>query len=119
MVEVVCTDEFVEWFEALPDGEARTVMNVVDVLELAGVSLGEPHSSALKGTRYALRELRPKRGRSPVRVVYAFDPRRQAVLLLGGHKGRGGRFYERLIEKSEKLWEEHLAEQAAGMHDEE
>ena len=43
--------------------------------------------SALKGGGYAFRELRPKRGYSPLRVVYAFDPRRDAVLIIGGDKG--------------------------------
>lgn len=58
-------------------------------------------------------------GRSPLRVIYAFDPRRQAVLLIGGDKSGSKTFYERTIPKAEVIWEQYLAEQAAGLHDEE
>jgi hypothetical protein len=53
--------------------------------------------------------LRPKRGASPLRIIYAFDPRREALLLLGGDKGDDKRFYERAIARAEHLWEAHLA----------
>lgn len=75
-----------------------------------GWTLCFPHSSALKGTRYALRELRAQAGRHALRVVYGFDPVRRAVLLLGGDKAGDDRFYERMIPKAERLWERHIAE---------
>jgi hypothetical protein len=58
------------------------------------VSLGFPYSSAIEGSRHALRELRIQHGGRPYRVLYAFDPERQAVLLLGGDKTGHDRFYE-------------------------
>jgi hypothetical protein len=73
-----------------------------------GIALGEPYSSALKGTKHPLRKLRPKRGASPLRIIYAFDPEREALLLIGGEKGNDKRFYERAIPKAERLWEAHL-----------
>lgn len=45
----------------------------------------------------------------PIRVLYAFDPERKAVLIIGGDKGGDDRFYERLIPQAERLWEDHLA----------
>jgi hypothetical protein len=52
----------------------------VSKLEQAGVALGHPASSAIKGASFALRELRIKSSGHALRVFYAFDPRRDAVL---------------------------------------
>jgi len=49
-----------------------------------------------------------------LRVLYAFDPRRQAVLLIGGDKTGDGRFYERMVPKAEAIWEQYLREQGFG-----
>jgi hypothetical protein len=56
------------------------------------------------------RELRPRRGASPLRPVYAFDPRRQAVLLTGGDKGADKAMYDRIIPRAEAIWEQYLRE---------
>jgi hypothetical protein len=88
--------------------DQKAVLQVVKILEQVGIALGEPYSSALKGTNYPLRELRPKRGASPLRIIYAFDPEREALLLIGGDKGHDKRFYERAIPRAEQLWEAHL-----------
>jgi len=52
-------------------------------------------------------------------VFYAFDPRRDAVLILGGDKTGDGRFYERMTRECERIWNDYLAEQSAGLHDKE
>jgi hypothetical protein len=82
----------------------------VTLLQERGVSLGHPYSSALKGTK-ALRELRGTVGKSELRVVYAFDPSRDAVLIIGGDKGGDNRFYERIIKGAESIWRDYLVEQ--------
>jgi len=61
-------------------GSGQRRQRAMSLLEQVGVALGEPYSSALKGSSHALRELRPKRGASPLRVIYAFDPKREALL---------------------------------------
>ena len=109
-VDVFYTEEFEDWFTSLRETQQDEVIVVVRMLESAGVMLGFPASSALKGSRLPLRELRPKQGRSPLRVVYAFDPDRDAVLLVGGNKGTEKRFYERIISAAEKIWVKYLAE---------
>jgi hypothetical protein len=81
-------------------------------------SLGHPHSSAIKGSRHAIREPRIPSGGRALRVFYAFDPRRQAVLLLGGDKTGDDRFYETFLPRAESIGEEYLAEQEVGLHDE-
>jgi hypothetical protein len=81
---------------------------VVNLLMHRGVALGEPFSSAIRGSRAALRELRVQVKGRPIRVLYAFDPERQAVLLLGGDKTGRPRFYDDLVPRAERLWEEYL-----------
>ena len=117
MVDVVATDEFEAWYLSLAAGEQDSVDFVVGLLQDRGVTLGFPHSSAIKGASVALRELRVT-GRQPLRVFYAFDPRRAAVLLIGGDKTGDDRFYETMIRVAEKIWEQYLAEQARGEHEE-
>jgi hypothetical protein len=112
MVEVVGTDEFVEWFGELDTDDQDNVATVIDMLESAGVTLPFPYSSSIKGSRYPLRELRIKSGGKQIRVFYAFDPARQAALLLGGDKTGDDRFYEAFVPRAERIWEEYLAEQA-------
>jgi hypothetical protein len=118
-IEAYGTDEFAEWFGGLGVAEKRAVARYVDTLELAGLSLGFPYSSALKDTKYPLRELRVKAGGHAIRVIYIFDPRRNAVLLIGGDKTGKHRFYETMIPKAEAIWQQYLDEQGAGLHDEE
>jgi DNA-binding XRE family transcriptional regulator len=105
VVEVVGTDEFSDWFHDLGDSDQDAVARVVDMLESAGVSLPFPYGSAIEGSRYALRELRIKSRGKQIRVLYAFDVERQAVLLIGGDKTGHDRFYEVAIPKAERLLE--------------
>lgn len=113
MVEVVVTDEFKDWHEALSLDEQEPVFRLVTLLEELGTTLGYPYSSAIRGSPYPLRELRVQRHGKPYRVFYAFDPERQAVLLLGGDKSGKDRFYEEQVPKAEALWEQYLRERAA------
>jgi hypothetical protein len=109
-VEVIGCDEFVEWFDSLDDSDTDAVARVVDMLEMHGPALPFPYSSAIKGTKMALRELRVQSRGRPLRVFYAFDPLRQAVLLIGGDKTGDNRFYERLIPVAEQIWVRYLEE---------
>jgi hypothetical protein len=110
VVNVVGSDEFDAWFQALEDSDADAVARVVDMLELQGVTLPFPYSSAIKGSKIALRELRVQSGGRPLRVFYAFDPVRQAVLLLGGDKTGNDRFYATMIPLAERVFARYLQE---------
>jgi len=55
-----------------------------------------------------LRELRVQHAGRPLRVLYAFDPRRTAILLLGGEKTGDDRWYERSVPRADRLYDEHL-----------
>jgi DNA-binding transcriptional regulator YiaG len=78
VVEVVVTDEFGDWYADLPDGHRESVIHSVGLLEQMGTQLPFPHSSDLKGSRYALRELRVKAQGAQIRIAYAFGPERGA-----------------------------------------
>lgn len=55
-----------------------------------------------------MRELRIQHKGEPYRVLYAFDPRRIAILLIGGNKGGDDRWHEKLIPKADKIYRQHL-----------
>ena len=109
MVEVVVTDDFTAWYQGLDDQDSDAVQFSVSLLESRGVGLGAPHSSAIMGASFALRELRIQSRGKPIRVFYAFDPKRQAVLLIGGKKADDS-FYDEMIPIAERVWREYLAE---------
>jgi len=82
---------------------------VVGLLEEKGPHLPSPYSSDIKGTRYkAIRELRIQHNGRPYRILYAFDPHRAAILLIGGRKTGGERWYEKYVPMAERIYEEHL-----------
>lgn len=70
-----------------------------------------PYSSKIKSSRHGqLRELRVQYRGVPYRILYAFDPRRVAVLLIGGSKLGDERWYERFVPLADDLYDEHLEE---------
>lgn len=108
-VEVVVSSEFETWWDDLSTVEQSSVGAVVNLLELFGPTLGFPHSSAITSSK-KLRELRIQHAGQPYRVLYAFDPARNAVLLLGGNKAGNNRWYAQNIPHAERIFAEYLRE---------
>ena len=109
LVEV--TDEFKCWWDTLDEGVQDDLHAAVVMLEERGPALPFPFSSGIRGSRHShIRELRVQSGGRPIRVFYAFDPRRCAILLIGGDKRGDKRFYERMLPLAEALYDQHLAE---------
>ncbi len=105
------TEVFASWFGALTEREREDVIAVVDMLKALGPRLGFPQSSKLRGSRHGqMRELRIQHAGRPYRVLYAFDPRRAAILLVGGDKTGNGRWYEQMVPLADRLYDEHLNE---------
>lgn len=112
--QVEYTDEFGRWWDTLSEDERIRLTSSVGLLERRGPGLPFPHSSGISGSRHShMRELRVQAGGRPLRVFYAFDPRRCAILLIGGDKTGQDDFYTRLIPLADRLYDEHLAELAA------
>ncbi|MNE49293.1 hypothetical protein D3C80_1438010 [compost metagenome] len=107
--DVEYTDEFGEWWEGLSADEQESVAVSVHLLEDRGPSLGFPHSSGINGSRHShMRELRTQHDGRPLRTLYAFDPRRSAILLIGGDKTGDDRWYDLNIPIADRLYDEHL-----------
>ena len=108
--EVEFSDKFGEWWDALDEDEQVDVSAAVELLEREGPFLAFPFSSKIQGSRYGeIRELRIQHAGDPYRVLYAFDPRRIAFLLLGGNKGGEEKsWYRKNVPVAEKIYKAHL-----------
>ena len=112
MWNVTTTDEFDVWFAGLDEESQVEVIAKVELLKLFGPALARPHADTLKGSKYAnLKELRADTSAQVLRIAFAFDPERSAILLVGGDKSGQSqkRFYRQLLAKAEALYETHLA----------
>jgi hypothetical protein len=111
-ITVYATDEFAEWYDGLEERHRERVAACVDLLEQMGITLGFPYSSAIEGSGLALRELRIQSHGHAIRVFYAFNPHRDAIVLIGGDKTgvSGDRFYREYIPQAERILREYLAE---------
>lgn len=108
--EVEYTDEFGAWWQGLSTAEQESVDASVQLLEARGPNLGYPHSSGIARSRHLhLRELRVQHRGRPYRILYAFDPRRTAILLIGGDKTGNDRWYDEYVSIADRLYDEHLA----------
>ena len=103
------TDEFGKWWALLNESEQDSIAVTVTLLEWKGPYLSYPFSSGIEGSRHNhMRELRTQHRGQPYRILYAFDPRRSAILLIGGNKTGQGRWYDEYIPIADKLYDDHL-----------
>jgi len=109
--DIEYTDEFGDWWDSLSETQQTDVAATVELLAEKGPNLPSPYSSGIEGTvQFSLRELRIQSQGRPIRVFCTFDPRRVAILLMGGDKTGDKRFYERLAPLAERLYEIYLEE---------
>ncbi len=79
------------------------------LLEERGPNFGFPHSSGINGSKHGhMRELRTQHGGWPFRTLFAFDPRRSAILLIGGDKTGDDRWYDVHVPIADGLYDAHL-----------
>ena len=104
------SEEFQEWFAGLSRNEKISVAGKIDLLEEEGPALGRPHADTLKGSRLPnLKELIIQHAGDAYRVIFAFDPRRTAILLVGGRKS-GNQWYKTAIPEAERIYERYIEE---------
>lgn len=110
MWEVEYTDQFEGWWNSLTPADQASVEAAVHALQRDGPALGRPLVDTLKGSRHRnTKELRPPRGN--LRILFIFDPRRTAILLLGGDKtGQWEPWYRSAIPLADQLYDDYLEE---------
>lgn len=107
--EVEVTDEWLAWFDWLSAEEQEELAASIGLLESRGPQLPYPHSSSVRSSRHShMRELRTQVHGRPYRTLYAFDPRRVAILLIAGDKTGDDRWYEVHVPRADDLYDEHL-----------
>ncbi|WP_076865971.1 type II toxin-antitoxin system RelE/ParE family toxin [Bradyrhizobium mercantei] len=105
------TDEFAEWWGEFTEAQQEDITATAELLMEHGPNLPFPHSSGIENSRHShMRELRVQSGGRPIRVFYAFDPRRAAILLIGGDKTGNDRFYDEMIPVADKLYDVYIDE---------
>ena len=109
--EVLFHSEFEAEFDELSQDVQDELLAHARLLGEFGPSLGRPNADTLKGSRHDnMKELRFKAGDGVWRVAFAFDPQRQAILLVAGDKSGGSeeKFYKRLIRRADSRFDGHL-----------
>ena len=107
--------EFDEWFDKLGEDDQIQVIAAVEYLEQTGPAARMPLSYPIKqDNSCAMKELRPgSSGRSEVRILYAFDFRRKALLLLGGDKAERrddwDSWYDRNVKVADGIFQREVA----------
>jgi hypothetical protein len=100
-----------EWLDALDGSSWEQVMAAIEVLREIGPHLGRPLVDTVTASRHRnMKELRPgSSGRSELRVLFAFDPERRAILLVARDKaGDWTRWYKKTISLADALFDRHL-----------
>ena len=109
--EVEYTDEFGEWWETLDEAEQDAVAFSVWLLQSEGPSLKYPYSTDVRQSKHgSMRELRSQCRGKPLRTFYSFNPKRTAILLIGGIKTGDDRFYDEMVPVADRIYDNYLNE---------
>lgn len=112
MWSVEGTDEFAVWYNTLTPEQQDALAGRIELLEQRGPDLKRPTVGEIRSSRHApqMKELRVSEA-GQLRVLFTFDPRRTAILLLGGNKaGRWEEWYRTAISEADRLYDEYLEE---------
>ncbi len=109
--EVEVSDVFLDWYNNLDAAKTECVNRSVDLLSEVGPTLTRPHADTIQGSTVPnLKELRAQQGGRPLRILFAFDPRRVGYLILGGDKTGNKDWYRTFIPIAEQIYKQHLME---------
>ena len=106
-----------EWLLGLDSTTYELVIAALELLEERGPTLGRPLVDSIRGSRHSnMKELRPgSSGRSEVRVLFAFDPARRAILLVAGDKSQDWQgWYQTNVPIADRRFDRHLERQREG-----
>jgi hypothetical protein len=106
---IIFHPDFKTWLDEQEEDVQDSILVGLGLLKQEGPLLGRPYADTLKGSRYPnLKELRVQHGGEPWRILFAFDPVRQAIVLVGGNKTGDKRWYEKNMPIAEQRFTEHL-----------
>jgi hypothetical protein len=109
---LVYLDHYTNWLEAQEEELQNEALAQLGVLKQIGPTLGRPRVDTLKDSNLPnLKELRFVHNGAPIRILFAFDPKQQGVVILGGDKTGDKRWYKTNIPVAEKLYAEHIEKQ--------
>jgi hypothetical protein len=110
MWEIEGTDQFAEWYGQLADEDKIRVEAAIARLQESSPGLGRPLADTIKSSRHShMKELRPRGGQ--LRVLFIFDPRRVAILLIGGDKrDQWDEWYAEMVPLADDLYDTYLDE---------
>lgn len=103
--------DFAEEFEELSEQAQDELLALTDLLSIFGPQLGRPQADTLNGSKHSnMKELRFNADGGVWRTAFAFDPERNAILLVAGDKSGGSqkKFYKTLIKKADERFDQHL-----------
>ena len=107
--DVEYTDEFESWWNSLTEDEQDEIDAKVELLQEHGPTLPRPHADVIASSRHShMKELRGKVEQRQLRVLYAFDPTRTALLLIGGDKTSDPKWYDKFVPIADDLFDNHL-----------
>jgi hypothetical protein len=102
-------DKFAAWFEGLAEALQDEILAYVVVLRKYGPQLGRPYVDTVKESKFTnMKELRVQFRGDPWRILFAFDPNRAAILLIGGNKRGDKRWYKKHLPIADERFKQHL-----------
>ena len=114
---VLWVPEALAWYQGLNEEQLAAVNFSLALLVEHGALLGKPHAKKVKDQTQPIIELRPSSRKYAMRIFYAFDPRRQAIMLVGGDKkgvADDGPWTDKMAIRAGKIWVDYL--RANGWH---
>ena len=109
MWEVLNTPEFENWYLNQDENAKTHILRDIKILSEIGPSLGRPLVDTLKNSKISnLKELRVQSNGRPFRIFFLFDPKRNAVMLIGGNKEGKKKFYKMMIAIAEDIYSRYL-----------
>ena len=107
--QVLLDSDFKAWLLAQEQKAQTAIFAHIGLLKAFGPALGRPHVDTIKGSRLTnLKELRVQYQGEPWRVLFVFDPKRRAILLVGGNKQGDTRWYTKAIPVAELRYQRHI-----------
>lgn len=107
--EVLFDEDFTAWFEDQEENLQDEIIAYVELLGQHGPNLARPRVDTIKGSKFPnMKELRIQWQGQPWRILFAFDPKRRSILLVGGNKRGDKRWYDKNIPVTDSRYERHL-----------